>query len=95
MATSLADAKKGEVVTLSSGKQVVSDGRGGGRVVRKKKKPAAPRVMSNAEAAQKNQAGKQVTQKVSRQPAQRQTTGQILRDRNRLMDELLRQQKGK
>lgn len=91
MAT-LADAKKGEIVTLSNGKQIMSDGRGGGSVYRPKKK----KVISNvAAAAKQNQAGKQVTQRVSRPPAQQRTTGSVLRDQRRLMDELLRKQKGK
>ena len=47
MATSLADAAAGEVVTLPSGKVVVSDGQGGGRVQRKKKKK---QVVSNTAA---------------------------------------------
>ncbi len=32
---SLANAKKGEIILLKGGKRVMSDGKGGGRVVRK------------------------------------------------------------
>ncbi len=39
---SLVNAKKGDIVTLPGGKKIVSDGRGGGRVQRPKKKRVMP-----------------------------------------------------
>ena len=94
----LANAKKGQLVVLSSGKRIISDGEGGG-----KRAPAEPVAPSTTPVVKKKKAKKKV---VSNQPAAKTppppTSGNtVARGLRRLagqgdeLTDLVRQTKGK
>ncbi len=87
---SLANAKKGEIVLLKSGKRVTSDGRGGGRVVRKPQ-PKKKRVVPNAKPTKNKPKPK--LKPASGNPVARGLRG--LAGRGDRLEELTRQTKGK
>lgn len=82
----LATAKAGEEVTLSNGKVIISDGKGGGRVKRAPKKGL--RQMEKAPAPKTPAA----PVKVVRKPENRTSPGTAIRRRQQELDEALKQQ---
>lgn len=112
MAT-LESAKKGQVVTLKSGKKIVADGEGGGRKLRAGESvgedgmfvpaPVVPKQTGVRQPAQSQGVPPRLVQPAPTgqeapkiQPAApRPTTGEILSERQKLLEKLKRQMKGK